>query len=220
MGKFIDLTGQKFNRLTPIKYLGNAKWTCKCTCGNVIDVFTQNLKRGNTKSCGCLNSELTSKRFTKYGLRNHKVYRIAEGIIQRCTNPNNPSYKYYGGRGVTLYDEWKSNPSKFAKWMLDNGWYDGCQVDKDIKSTPDKIGYYPDTISFISQKENPSHKRNNIQVTYNGKTQALKTWCEELDLPYKTIFCRYKYLGWEDPVTLFETPVKVGNNQTLRSGNY
>lgn len=220
MGNFIDITGQKFNRLTPVTYLGNRKWRCKCDCGNIVDVFTNNLTRGNTKSCGCLNKELTSKRSKTYGLSNEKVFHIAVGIIQRCTNPNNNCYPNYGGRGVQVFSEWKENPSKFAKWMLDNGWYDGCHVDKDIKSTPDKVGYYPETISFISSTENARHKRNVIEITYHGKTQPLKTWCDELGLPYKTIFSRYKYGGWRDAVTLFETPVKVGNNQTLRGDNY
>lgn len=220
MAKFNDLTGQKFHRLTAIKYLGGRKWRCKCDCGNMIDVFTNNLTRNNTKSCGCLNKELASKRSTTYGLSNSKVFHIAIGIIQRCTNPNRPDFKNYGGRGVTIYSEWKNNPSKFAQWMLNNGWYDGCQVDKDIKSKPNKIGYYPDTISFISPEENARHKRNIIQITYNGKTQPLKSWCDELNLPYRTIFNRYKYLGWKDAVTLFETPVKLGNNQTLRGDNY
>lgn len=220
MSKFNDITGQKFYRLTAVKYLGHSKWRCQCDCGNMVDVFTQNLKRGNTKSCGCYNSELSSKRFTTYGLSNTKVFHIAVGIIQRCTNPNNNCYKDYGGRGVKVFSEWVKNPSKFAQWMLDNGWHDGCQVDKDIKAKPDKLGYYPDTISFVSPTENARHKRNIIQITYNGKTQPLKTWCNELGLPYKTIFSRYKYGGWRDAVTLFETPVKVGNNQTLRGDKY
>lgn len=216
MATLKDLTGQNFGRLTAIKYLGGRKWRCKCECGNVIDVFTNNLTRGNTKSCGCLNKELSSKRNKVYGLSNHKVYHVAFGIIQRCTNNNNTSYKDYGASGVKIYDKWRDNPSEFAKWLLDNGWYEGCQVDKDIKSKPNKIGYFPDTISFISQDENARHKRNNIQITYKGDTKPLKTWCDKLNLPYHTIFNRYKYLHWEDPVTLFETPVKLGNNQTLR----
>lgn len=216
MATLKDLTGQKFSRLTPIKYLGSRKWRCKCDCGNIIDVFTNNLTRGNTKSCGCLNKELSSQRSKTYGLSGTKVFHIAVGIIQRCTNKNNPSYKYYGGRGVQIYSKWRDNPSEFAKWLLDNGWYEGCQVDKDIKGKPYLIGYFPDTISFISQDENARHKRNNIQITYKGDTKPLKTWCNELNLPYRTIFNRYKYLHWEDPVTLFETPVKLGNNQTLR----
>ena len=71
-----------------------------------------------------------------------------------------------------------------------------------------------------NQQRTTKNKRNNIQITYKGKTQPLKTWCTELNLPYRTIFCRYKYLHWIDAVTLFETPVKVGNNQTLRGDKY
>lgn len=220
MGKFKDITGQKFGRLTPMEYLGKSKWRCKCDCGNIVDVFTQNLIRNNTKSCGCLNKELASKRSKTHGLRNHPVYHIASGIIQRCTNPNNKSYYRYGGKGVGIYPLWSNNIGLFARWLLNNGWYEGCEVDKDIKSKPNRVGYYPDTISFISPDENKRHKSNNIQITYHGKTQPLKTWCNELNLPYGTIFHRYKYLNWYDAVTLFETPVKIGNNQTLRGDKH
>lgn len=220
MGKFKDLSGERFGRLTPIKYIGKSKWTCKCDCGNTIDVFTQNLKRGNTRSCGCLNKQLASKRAKKHGLCGSKVYQVAENIIQRCINPKNSSYPNYGGRGVKIYPLWRDNVGLFARWLLNNGWYDGCEVDKDIKSNGKIIGYFPNTISFIDPVENKRHKRNIIDITYNGKTQPLKTWCIELNLPYRTIFCRYKYLGWKDPVTLFETPIKVGNNQTLRGDKH
>ena len=216
MGKawnFKDLTGEKYGNLTPIEYLGGRKWLCKCDCGNVTEVFTNNLTRGNTTSCGCLNSKLSSKRAKTHGLSGSKVYSVAVGIIQRCYNVNNSQYMYYGGRGITVYEPWRKNVGLFAKWLLDNGWYDGCEVDKDIKGGK---GYYPDTISFVSKTENARHKRSNIKITYHGITQTLKEWCVALDLPYKTIHHRYKYLGFTDPKELFETPVQIGNNQTLR----
>lgn len=220
MGVLRDLTGQKFGRLTAVEYLGGRKWRCKCDCGNIVDVFTNNLTRGNTTSCGCFNKEVASNRSKTHGLHNHPVYHVASGIIQRCTNPNNPSYPHYGGKGVKIYQLWADNVGLFAKWLLDHGWYEGCEVDKDIKGNGVVKGYFPNTISFISPDENKRHKSNCIYITYHNKTQPLNTWCNELGLPYKTIFNRYKYLGWRDAVTLFETPVKVGNNQTLRGGNY
>lgn len=57
MGAFKDITGQKFGRLTAIKYLGKSKWRCKCDCGSVTDTYAGHLKNGHTKSCGCLNHE-------------------------------------------------------------------------------------------------------------------------------------------------------------------
>lgn len=219
MGKFIDLTGQRFGRLIAIKYLGKTKWLCKCDCGNTVEVFRCNLQTGNTRSCGCFNKECRSKRATKHGLRDHQVYKVAASIIQRCTNPRNNRYKDYGGRGVKIYPLWRDNVGLFAKWLLDHGWYEGCEVDKDIKGRPDMPGYFPNTISFISQKENKRHKRSNIYVTYKGETKLLIDWCRELGLDYRSIYSRYHILGWRDPADLFERPLLVGNNQTLRGDN-
>lgn len=213
---FIDLTGQRFGRLVATEYLGKGKWLCKCDCGNTVEVFRGNLKTGNTTSCGCFNKECSSKRAKKHGLSDHKVYTVAINIIDRCTNPKNPAYKYYGGRGVRIYPLWRDNPGEFAKWLLDSGWYEGCEVDKDIKGNPKMPGYFPNTISFVTQTENQRHKRSNIHITYKGKTQLLIDWCRELNLDYKSIYARYHVQGWRDPVDLFEMPVQVGNNQTLR----
>lgn len=217
MAKFIDLTGQRFGRLIATKYLGKGKWQCKCDCGNIVDVFRANLKTGNTRSCGCFNKECSSKRATKHGLRDHPVYHVASNIVQRCTNKNNNRYKDYGGRGVRVYPLWVADVGLFAKWLLEHGWYESCEVDKDIKGNPEMPGYFPNTISFISSRENKRHKRSNIYITYKGETKLLIDWCRELNLDYKSIYSRYHVLGWRDPIDLFETPVQVGNNQTLRS---
>lgn len=214
--KFKDLTGQRFGRLVATKFLGKGKWQCQCDCGNMTEVFRSNLLTGNTTSCGCFNKECSSKRATKHGLHGHPAYQVAAGIIQRCTNPKNRHYKDYGGRGVRIYPLWRDNVALFAKWLIDHGWYEGCQVDKDIKGNPGMPGYFPNTISFISPGENKRHKRSTINITYKGETKLLADWCRELNLDYRTIYSRYHCLGWRDPADLFEVPVQVGNNQTLR----
>lgn len=211
MAKLIDLTGQRFGRLVVIKYLGKSTWQCKCDCGNEVAVHGGNLKSHSTQSCGCLQKERTSSSNKKHGLRDHPVYKIACSIVQRCTNKNNSAYKNYGGRGVRVYPLWRDNVGLFAKWLLDNGWYEGCDIDKDIKGNADMPGYFPNTISFVSRRNNVNHTRANRYIEYKGQQKSLSEWCRVLDLPVNIIRNRYYHMHWTDPIKLFETPIKARN---------
>ena len=123
MPKIKDLTGQKFGRLTVIKFAGKIdgynKWMCRCECNPEKEkpVETYCLNSGKTKSCGCLRDESTLKRFTKHGKRYDSVYNIWQFMIQRCENNNNPDYKYYGGRGIKVCERWH----KFENFYEDMG---------------------------------------------------------------------------------------------------
>ncbi len=108
MGKIIDITGQKFNRLTVIKkaYSKNWKtyWECKCECGRKTIVLKDNLKKGNTKSCGCLKKE-NPPRLT-HGMSNTTFYLVWCNMKNRCLNPNVYAYKDYGDRGIKICNNW------------------------------------------------------------------------------------------------------------------
>ncbi len=159
MGKFQDLTGKKFHRLTPVKYLGNCKWLCQCDCGNTINVFTQNLKRNNTKSCGCLNKELASQRMTTHGKGNSRIYHIYHGMKERCYTKSNSCYKNYGGRGIKVCDEWLHDFMAFYKWSMNNGYDDSLTIDRiDVNGN-----YEPKNCRWVTNIEQQRNKRNNIQ---------------------------------------------------------
>ena len=103
MSKLIDLTGKRFGRLVVVRRVdnnkrGHSKWLCKCKCGIEKVISGNSLRRGYTRSCGCLLKEKTSKRFVKHGCWNNKIYKVWAAVIQRCTNSNNKNWKYYGGR--------------------------------------------------------------------------------------------------------------------------
>jgi len=100
-----------------IKKLDNGKAEYLCDCGKTTIAFPFNVKSGNTKSCGCLNKKLASERFTKHGQWRSRTYRSWDNMIQRCTNPNHDHYKYYGGRGIIVCDEWKV----FENFLADMG---------------------------------------------------------------------------------------------------
>lgn len=155
MGKAINIAGQKFGRLTAINPCGKTKsgnvlWLCKCECGNITIVPTQHLKSGNTKSCGCLNSELVSCRFTKTGKSNGRLYRIWQNMKRRCYDKNFKAYKNYGYKGVLVCNEWLKSFENFYKWAMDNGYNDDLTIDRiDVNGN-----YEPNNCQWITRSEN------------------------------------------------------------------
>lgn len=118
----IDLTGQKFGRLTVSEEHFNhgrtkRRWFCVCECGRTTSVFQFSLKRGITKSCGCLRDEMrpaiAAKTFTTHGMSKTPEFVAWCSIVQRCTNPRARVYKHYGGRGIKICDKWASSFDAF-----------------------------------------------------------------------------------------------------------
>lgn len=190
MGKFIDITGQKFYRLTAIKYLGNRKWLFQCDCGRQTTVVASQVKNGNTMSCGCLHAELlrhrTIVRNTTHGKSKTSEYRTWAGIIARCLNPNDKNYKDYGGRGIKVCDRWLNS---FENFLADMG------SRPTIKHSVDRIDvngdYCPENCRWATPKEQCNNKRTNIRVAYNGKIQTLMEWCDELGMSYVRVKRRW-----------------------------
>lgn len=127
MGKLIDLTGQRFGRLTVLSRNGVAKdggiiWTCKCGCGQIVSVKSGNLRSGHSNSCGCLMRERISETQSIH-LHSHKrLYNVWTSMKERCYNPNSTFFKDYGGRGIYICEEWRVNYSAFHKWAMANGY--------------------------------------------------------------------------------------------------
>lgn len=100
----------------------------KCDCGNEKYILAQNVKRGTTKSCGCKSNEL--KVNIKHGLWKTRIYQTYQDMKQRCLNPNNPRYHRYGGRGITICDEWLQDVSNFYNWAINNGYDDTLTIER------------------------------------------------------------------------------------------
>lgn len=116
-----DLTGRVFGRWTVIERSAKRKWLCICDCGNRVSVYGTNLTSGKSRSCGCLSVELARARFTKHDCaRSNAVtaeYRAWQHMRDRCFNPKNKSYHDYGGRGITVCQEWRDDFGTFYEYI-------------------------------------------------------------------------------------------------------
>ena len=187
----INLTGQRFDKLTVIrKVTKNQKpmWLCRCECGNEIVTTTSRLRSGHNKSCGCLLKEHQEKLF---GQSNSRLYHIWQNMKSRCYNPEAHNYKYYGGEGVAICDDWQDFRN-FYLWAINNGYADNLTIERKDSNK----GYSPENCRWATQKEQANNKRNNRLLTYGEKTQTLSQWADEYNISPKTLHTRLNKLKW------------------------
>lgn len=194
MGKFIDITGQKFGRLTVVERLENDKhnrsvFRCKCDCGNEITAAGRNLRIRKVQSCGCYAKD--KKKEVIHGLSKHPLYRIWLGIKQRCYNLNAKRFQDWGGRGITMCDEWRNDFQAFYDWAIANGYEKGLSIDR----INNNDNYTPENCRFTTVVEQQRNMRRNNMIEYRGETKTLSEWCEILNLNYNNVKSRLRY-GW------------------------
>ena len=155
-----DLTGKKYGRWTVIRRDTNDKnnrsrWVCECECGNTKTLKLCDLRNGRSKSCGCLRRENTSKMFSSHQKTNTRLYRIWASMKNRCLNPNASRYKDWGGRGITVCEEWKNNFIAFYEWAMTNGYSDNLSIDR----IDNDKGYSPDNCRWATLTEQMRNTR-------------------------------------------------------------
>lgn len=201
--KVNDLTNQRFGKLTVLERRGSdqkgqALWLVHCDCGNEKVVRGHDLSQGKTQSCGC--SRIKSCIFYQHGLSKTKLHGLWRNIKGRCNNPNNPSYRFYGGRGVKMCDEWEDDFVSFYTWSLENGFKEGLQIDRvDVDGD-----YSPENCRWVDKITQANNTRRNIYVTIGDETKTLAQWCRLLGVNYNSVQTR-TYKGW-DPVLALTTP--------------
>ena len=162
----MDLVGVVFERLTVLEKdplrdsNGSSKWICKCTCGTIKSISQRSLRGGATRSCGCLNKEIC----TTHGLSKHRLYVIYKNVVERCKNPRADSYKYYGGRGITICDYWLEDFMNFYNDMLPI-YKEGLELDR-INSDQ---GYYKENCRWVTHQQNLHNTRSRMgSSVYKG----------------------------------------------------
>jgi len=162
MGKLKDLTGRRFGRLIVIKRGPNEGnktiWICKCDCGTIRSMISDALLQNKSKSCGCLHQEIV----TKHGDWRTRFYNTWGHMIQRCLNPKNPSYKYYGGRGITFCDRWLKYEN-FKKDMYDSylEHFNKHNGDTSIDRKDNNGNYELSNCHWATQREQNCNQRRN-----------------------------------------------------------
>ncbi|GMX64564.1 hypothetical protein Elgi_38330 [Paenibacillus elgii] len=219
MGKYRDLTGQKFDRLTVVKYIGRNKinrgaiWLCECCCENKtkIEVEARRLKAGTKKSCGCLQRES----ITKHNLSRTRIYKIHKSMMDRCNNPNSKTnYDNYGARGIRVCEEWLGDEGfiNFYKWSLENGYDDLLTLDrKDVNGN-----YEPENCRWATKKEQGNNRRDNTLIKHNGEVKTLSQWAEKAGLHISTLLNRIKRGG--DLAVILSTPPQKAKKQSNIKG--
>lgn len=206
MPAFKDLTGQKFGRLTVTSRAETGiehgkrkrtRWNCVCDCGTTVVVNADTLTRGIQVSCGCYQREMMSRKMKTHGKTDTKLYTLWSGMKRRCYSESCKEYRYYGGRGIVMCDEWRDSFSAFESWALSNG-YDETAVKG--QCTIDRIDvngiYSPYNCRFVDQQTQMNNVRSNHILEYNGERHTIAEWGRITGIsPYK-ICNRVSRLGW------------------------
>ena len=195
-----NLTGQKFGKLTVIgldekQQTRKTYWICECECGNITSARSDSLLCGAIISCGCMKKK--QDRINLTANHSHKqsktrLYCIWQGMKQRCNNIHDAKYCNYGGRGITVCEEWNNSFLPFFEWAKGNGYADNLTIDR----IDTNGNYCPENCRWASTEEQNNNRTTNIKITIGNTTKTLKQWCDIFCLNYSTIEARYKANGF------------------------
>lgn len=194
MGQLEDLTGRVFGRWTVIKRAdpptdktGHPLWHCRCVCGNEANVYAQSLRSGSSRSCGCQQKEELVQRVRTHGDSYSRLYSIWKAMLARCYNPNFIQFDDYGGRGVTVCDEWLDYPT-FKEWAISTSYNDNLTIDR----IDTNGNYEPSNCRWATRREQILNRRVTRWYTMDGKTMCLRDWAREYNMDYGTLRARLR----------------------------
>lgn len=199
MGKFKDLTGMKFGRLTVLERAnktgnsGQAYWKCSCECGKLVIIRGTSLTSKHTVSCGCAHIEQARQRGIEsktHGLRHSSIYNVWNNIKQRCLNQSAINYMNYGGRGIQMYSEWIEDFQAFYEYVskLEHFGEEGYSLDR----IDNNGNYEPSNVRWADKKTQNRNKRTNRIVEYEGQKMTLVEASELSGVSLATLWARIK----------------------------
>lgn len=214
----IDLQGQRFGRWLVVRLAvrpngGQARWLCRCDCGVERSVSSWNLRKGTSKSCGCLTGDSAIERLTKHGhARAGKMtatYKTWGTMRNRCNNPNEPGYHKYGGRGIRVCERW----NEFANFLADMGEKPapGLSIERKDNEGP----YEKDNCVWATSSEQARNRRSSRFVTVDGVTKTIAAWSESSGIAQGTISFRLSR-GWAADQAVKLPPDGAANKPHLR----
>lgn len=197
--------GDRFGRLVVVEQADDyvtpsgkkyPRYLCQCDCGKTKLIDKNNLLKGKTLSCGCLQKERASAARKTHGDTDSRLYNVWSAIKRRCYNKDVPEYQRYGARGIYMCDEWRESYNAFREWALSAGYdynapHGMCTIDR----INNEDGYHPDNCRWVSQEVQMNNVGYNHHETYNGETHTIAEWEKLLNIKRGKIFNRMRY-GW------------------------
>ncbi len=187
--KFLDLTGKRFGQLVAVRRIenrpgyGQARWLFLCDCGEETRQFGYSVVHQGVVSCGCWRRALRAR--LKHGKTGSREFNSWTAMRQRCLNPSCRQFEHYGGRGITICEEW----GDFQRFLDDMGPRpDGLSLER-IRNNE---GYYPGNCCWASRKDQVRNRRTTVFYEHAGSRQPLQAWAESIGVAYQTLWHRYK----------------------------
>jgi hypothetical protein len=184
------MIGKVFGKLTVLLEVGRSNdkqrtYLCQCECGTQTTVISGNLKKGNSRSCGCARRKTCADRMRwinlKHGQTETKLWRTWKGVLDRTTRVTNSNFKRYGGRNITVCDEWK-NFEVFAK-DVGQPTSDSHSLDRIDNS----LGYFPGNVRWATSKEQAHNRSNNVWVWSDGQKMIASEAAKKIGVSKSTI---------------------------------
>ena len=191
----INMVGRQYGSLKVIRYAGvknrrRTMWECECVCGKIVEVDGTHLRNGHTKSCGCLNRERIGELNKKTGMSKSKLYNVYRNMLNRCYREKDRHYNSYGGRGITVCNEWLGEKGfeTFMLWAFASGYK---QNSKRGECTIDRIdvngNYEPDNCRWVNQVVQCNNKRFTRRVIVNGEEDTVANLSRKYNINYYTL---------------------------------
>jgi len=196
-GRAKDLTGKTYCNVLVIgpvgkhKTCGNIIWRCLCSCGRVKNHDSAYLRRKQTNDCTCLIIRRKKRKRAQVTKCSHALYPVYEAMRARCNNPNVPSYRNYGGRGIGICKRWDDF------WLFVSDMGDKPSIKHSIDRIDNDGNYAPGNCRWATAKQQQSNKRTNINITHNGETRNVSEWSEINRIKRVTIYARLNR-GWDE----------------------
>jgi len=186
-----DITGLKFNMLTVLEvksYGVKKQCVCRCDCGKLKEFLAPNIVSGHTKSCGCLSSRLRNM----HGFSDSAEYRAWVAMKDRCHNKNNTHYSCYGGRGISVCEEWRLS---FLSFIADLG--ERPSINHSIDRIDVNGNYEKNNCRWATREQQRDNKQKTKIYPFNGELKTLAQHCKSVGISYHTAYKRVVRMGWE-----------------------
>ena len=190
--RIVDMVGKKYGGLTVFDRAGSSKdgkarWLCLCECGNKSTINGTSLRRGLTKSCGCLQKERLGNSRRTHGRGESPEYKSWCNMKTRCYNKNDKAFSRYGGSGIVMCDSWVSSFENFFEDMGERP--TGTSIDR----IDNNKGYCKENCKWSTPSEQANNQRTNRNILFKGETKTLSQWSASIGIDRNTLKYRLKH---------------------------